>query len=104
MPSMEMTEYRVHFGEKPKNTKSYFEMEIPFEEMDNAWIYATNLVKSGHASKVSCSTPLAHKYFHMNKAVVALYPNEINESDDLLEGMIKLVFSYPWVKKNIVFN
>lgn len=103
IPSKVMNEYRIHYGEKYIGVKNYFEIEVPFEEMDNAWLYAKGIVSRMYASKVSCTTKLSHHYFSMNKAVIAIYPNE-NVSEDDLYDFMKIVFTYDITQRKVVFN
>lgn len=94
-PSKEFNVYRVAVGERFQSEKhgKYIEMEVPFEEMDNAWKLAVCLYEQGHASYVTTTTRKAHHFFEMKKAVFAFH---VKDDIEMLEGMIKMVFSYDY--------
>lgn len=110
-PSMVMTEYRIHYvSDKAKadenNENVYFEIQVPFEDMDQCWTFAKNIVDIKYAQKVSISTKLAHFYFRMGKAVIAVMPSGNLDTDEFhaFMGMIFAKEEYIVTRKSIVFK
>lgn len=109
-PSLVMNEYRVHYALQDKkisaNKEHYFEVQIPFSDMDQCWKFAKSMVNAKQASHISITTKMAHFYFKMNMAVIAIYPTDYLEVEDMhsLLGMVFAHNDYHITRKNIVFN
>lgn len=109
-PSMVMNEYRIHYALSDKNVsmnkKNYFEVQVPFTDMDQCWRFAKSMVDAKQAAKISITTKLAHFYFKMGMAVIAIYPTEYLNIDDMqsLLGMVFAHNDYIISKKDVIFS
>ena len=109
-PSMVMNEYRIHYALSDKkismNKKNYFEVQVPFADMDQCWKFAKSMVDAKQAAKISITTKVAHFYFKMGMAVIAIYPTEYLDINDM-HSLLSMVFAhsdYFITKKSVVFN